>query len=75
MQGFPPEYYEPFPPHSPEDHSREEVINEENYSESGSATTPLIDHLEGPSFQEGFVPPANPPLTDPLGPLLVQINS
>jgi hypothetical protein len=75
MKGFPPEYYEPLPPHSPKDRSREEVINKENYSKSGSATIPLMDHPEGPNFQEAFVPPTNPPLTNPLGPLLVQVNS
>jgi len=75
MQGFSPKYYDPFPPHSPEDLSQEEVINEENYYESGGASTPLIHNPEEPSFQEGFVPPANPSLTNPLSPPLVQINS
>jgi hypothetical protein len=74
MQGFPPLHYKPLPPNSPEDHPREE-LHEENHSEYGSIITPLIECPEGTNFQEGFVPPVNPPLTDPLGPILIQVNS
>jgi hypothetical protein len=77
MQGFPPEYYQPIPPHSPEDTSRGDIVDEENYSDTGSVATPLIEHSEGviTSVQEGFIHPTNPPLTNPLGPLLVRVNS
>jgi hypothetical protein len=44
MQRFPPEGYEPLPPNSPKDTFHEEV---ENYSDTGSASTPLIEHPEG----------------------------
>jgi hypothetical protein len=30
---------------------------------------------KGTTFQEGFVPPVNPPLTDPFGPILIWVNS
>jgi hypothetical protein len=77
MQGFPPEYYQPIPPHSPEDTSHGDIVDEGNYSDTGSVATPLIEHSEGviTSVQEGFIPPANPPLTNPFGPLLVRVNS
>jgi hypothetical protein len=44
MQGFPLEGYKPLPPNSPEDTFCEEV---ENYSDTGSVATPLIEHPEG----------------------------
>jgi hypothetical protein len=74
MLGFPPLHYELLPPNSPEDHLREE-FHEENHSEDGSVVTPLLECPEGDKFREGFVLPANPPLTDPFGPLLLQVNS
>jgi hypothetical protein len=61
------------PPNSPEDHLREE-FHEENYFEARSIVTPLLECLEGDNFQEGFVLPANPPLKDPFGPLLIRVN-
>ena len=73
MQGFPPLHYEPLPPNSPEYHPREE-IHEANHSKSGSIITPLIEKPEGTNFQEVFVPPANPPLIDPFGPILILVN-
>jgi hypothetical protein len=37
----------------------------------------LIEHSEGviTSLQEGFIHPKNPPLTNPIGPILVSVNS
>jgi hypothetical protein len=57
MQGFPPEGYKPLPPNSPEDTFHGEVVEEENYSDTGSVATPLIEHPEGEIVivQEGFV--------------------
>jgi hypothetical protein len=77
MQGLPPEDYQPLPPHSPEGPSPERVVDEENYSETGSVATPLLPHSEGSIvvYQEGFNPPTNPPFTNPLDPLLVRVNS
>jgi hypothetical protein len=74
MQGFPPEGYEPIPPNSPEDTYCEEV---ENYSDTGSVATPLIEHPEGAIVvvQEVPTPPANPSLTNPLDPLLLRVDS
>jgi hypothetical protein len=55
-------------------HSHEGTINKEVVSETGSVTTPLPEQFTegGIGFQEGFVP-ANPPLTDPFGPIILQI--
>jgi hypothetical protein len=66
--------YEPLPPNSPEDTYREEA---ENYSDTGSVATPLIEHPEGAIVvvQEGPTPPANPDLTNPLDPLLLRVDS
>jgi hypothetical protein len=77
MQGLPPEYYQPIPPHSPKDTSRGDIVDEENYFDTGSVATPLIKHSEGviTSVQEGFIHPTNPPLNNPLGPLLFRVNS
>ena len=60
-----------------EDTSRGDIVDEENYSDTGSVATCLIECSEGiiTSVQEGLVPPVNPPLTDPLGPTLVRVNS
>jgi hypothetical protein len=74
MQGFPPLHYEPLPPKLTRRPPSKE-IHEENHSEYGSIITPLIEHLEGTNFQEGFVPFVNPPLTNPFGPILIWVNS
>ena len=73
MQGLPQEGYEPLPPNSHEDNFCGEVVEEENYSDTGSVATPLIEHLEGQIIivWEGFFLPLNPPLTNPLDPILV----
>jgi hypothetical protein len=47
MQVFPPKGYKPLPPNSPEDTFRGEVVEEENYSDTGSVATPLIEHPLG----------------------------
>ena len=44
MQGLPPEVYKPLPPNSPKDTYHEEV---ENYSDTGSVATPLIENPKG----------------------------
>jgi len=77
MQVLPLQYYQPIPPHSPEDTSHGDIVDEGIYFDTRSATSPLIECSEGiiTIVHEGFFPPANPPLTDPLGPLLVQVNS
>jgi hypothetical protein len=73
MQGLPQEGYEPLPPNSHEDNFCGEVVEEENYSDTGSIGTPLIEHLKGSILivHEGFVSPVNTPLTNPLDALLV----
>jgi hypothetical protein len=56
--------------------SNEGIIGEEMTSEVGSVT-PGRDQLEEPTtnFVEGVVPYTNPPLTNTLGPLLIEISS
>jgi hypothetical protein len=68
MQGLDPEVQ-----HNP---SNEGIIGEEMTSEVRSVA-PGSDQLEEPTttFIEGVVPYENPPLTDPLGPLLIELPS
>jgi hypothetical protein len=77
MQGLPPKDYQPIPPHSPEDTSRGDIVDEGNYYDNRSVSTPFIECSKGviTSAHEGFVPLANPPLTNTFVPLLVSINS
>jgi hypothetical protein len=74
MQGFPPEGYKPIPPNSLEDTYREEV---ENYSDAGSAATPLIENPERDlvAVQEGPTLPTKSTLTSPHDPLLIRVDS
>jgi hypothetical protein len=68
MQGLPPEGKEP-----PQNPSNEGMV-EEITSETGSVAPGSDQHTEEPvtTFVEGMVPHTNPPLTDPLGPLLIE---
>jgi hypothetical protein len=77
MKGFPLEGYEPLPPNSPKDTFCGEVFEEENYSDTRSVVIPLIEHPEGTivTVREGVVSFVNPPLTNPLDLLLVQVDS
>jgi hypothetical protein len=77
MQGFPLEGYEPLPPNSPEDTFFGEVVEEENNYDTRSVATPLIEHSKGAIviFLEGFVSHVNPPLINPLDPLLFRVDS
>jgi hypothetical protein len=74
IQWFPLRGYKPLPPNSPKDTFREEIVREENYYDTGSVATPLIEHREGTLVivQEGYILPVNLALTNPLDPLLVQ---
>jgi len=74
MKWFTIEGYDPIPSNSPEDTYLEEV---ENYSDTGSPTTPLIENPEGAIVvvQESPTPPTNLALTNPLDPLLLQVDS
>jgi hypothetical protein len=77
MKGFPPEGCKPLPHDSPKDTFHGEVVEEENYSDTGSVATPLIEHPEGGIVivHESVVSPVNPPLTNPLDLVLVQVDS
>jgi hypothetical protein len=68
MQGLDPEVQEP------QHNSSNEGMVKEQTSETESVAPGSGQHTEEPvtTFVEGVVPYTNPPLTDPLGPLLVE---
>lgn len=75
MQGLPlEEDYPPFPP-SPNNPTHEGSI-EESVGFDMDSGDPL-NHQEGvvETIEEGFLSPANPPLTNPLGPTLAELPS